>query len=91
MTDLKIKDFIARTVPNRLSLAETLDKMKSLYKSIAFESRIVNGEFEITYRPEERKPVREYLAPQKRFRHLDDELIEKIQKYVDAECEELGL
>lgn len=46
MTDLKIKDFIARTVPNRLSLAETLDKMRSLYKSIAFESRIVNGEFE---------------------------------------------
>ena len=52
---------------------------------------IENGEFEITYRPEERKPVKEYLAPQKRFRHLDDELIEKIQKYVDAECEELGL
>ena len=52
---------------------------------------IVDGKFEITYRPEERKPVKEYLAPQKRFRHLDDELIEKIQKYVDAECKELGL
>ena len=52
---------------------------------------IDHGNFEITYRPEERKPVKEYLAPQKRFRHLDDELIEKIQKYVDAECEELGL
>jgi pyruvate ferredoxin oxidoreductase beta subunit len=51
----------------------------------------VDGKFDITYRPEERKPVREYLAPQKRFRHLNDELIEKIQKYVDAECEELGL
>ena len=52
---------------------------------------IENGKFDITYRPEERKPVKEYLAPQKRFRHLSDELIEKIQKYVDAECEELGL
>ena len=52
---------------------------------------IVDGKFEITYRPEERKPVKEYLAPQKRFRHLNDELIEKIQKYVDAECKELGL
>jgi pyruvate ferredoxin oxidoreductase beta subunit len=52
---------------------------------------IVNGQFEITYRPEERRPVREYLAPQKRFRHLDEELVEKIQNYVDAECKELGL
>ena len=52
---------------------------------------IVDGKFEITYRPEERKPVKEYLAPQKRFRHLNDEIIDKIQKYVDAECDELGL
>ena len=52
---------------------------------------IVDGKFEITYRPEERKPVKEYLSPQKRFRHLTDEHIEKIQKYVDAECSELGL
>ena len=52
---------------------------------------IENGEFNITYRPEERKPVREYLAPQKRFRHLTDDLVDKIQEYVDAECKELGL
>lgn len=26
---------------------------------------IENGEFEVTYRPEERKPVKEYLSPQK--------------------------
>lgn len=45
MTDLSVKEYIARTVPNRLSLAETMDKMRSLYQSIAFESRIVNGEF----------------------------------------------
>ena len=52
---------------------------------------VENGEFNITYRPDERKPVKEYLAPQKRFKHLDDEHIEKIQKYVDKSCEELGL
>ena len=52
---------------------------------------IVDGKFEITYRPEERKPVKEYLSPQKRFRHLTDKHIDKIQKYVDAECDELGL
>lgn len=52
---------------------------------------IENGEFNITYRPTERKPVAEYLKPQKRFRHLDDEHIKKIQEFVDSECEELGL
>lgn len=52
---------------------------------------IENGEFNITYRPAERKPVAEYLKPQKRFRHLDDEHIEKIQEFVDNECAELGL
>ena len=52
---------------------------------------VENGEFNITFRPDERKPVKEYLAPQKRFKHLDDEHIAKIQKYVDKSCEELGL
>lgn len=52
---------------------------------------IENGEFNITFRPDERKAVKEYLAPQKRFKHLDDEHLEKIQKYVDKTCEELGL
>ena len=52
---------------------------------------IENGEFSITFTPEERKPVKEYLAPQKRFKHLEEEQIEKIQKYVDAQCSELGL
>ena len=52
---------------------------------------VEHGEFYITSGPDERKPVKEYLAPQKRFKHLDDEHIEKIQKYVDKSCEELGL
>ena len=52
---------------------------------------IENGEFNITFTPEEIKPVKEYLSVQKRFRHLPEEQIEKIQKYVDAQCSELGL
>lgn len=52
---------------------------------------IENGEFKVTYRPTERKPVAEYLKPQKRFKHLDDAQIEKIQEFVDNECMELGL
>ena len=52
---------------------------------------IENGEFNVTYRPSERKPVSEYLKPQKRFRHLTENHIEEIQKLVDSQCEELGL
>lgn len=52
---------------------------------------IENGEFTVTYRPSERKPVSEYLKPQKRFRHLTEDHIEEIQKLVDSQCEELGL
>lgn len=52
---------------------------------------IENGEFNITYRPTERKPIVEYLKAQKRFRHLDDAHIEKIQEFVDNECMQLGL
>ena len=52
---------------------------------------IDHGNFDITYRPDERKPVKDYLSVQKRFKHLDEEHIEKIQKYVDAQCKELGL
>lgn len=52
---------------------------------------IENGEFNVTYRPAERKPVKDYLKVQKRFKHLDDEHINKIQEYVDNQCYELGL
>ena len=52
---------------------------------------IENGEFRVTYRPQERKPVKEYLSAQKRFKHLDDEQIAIIQEFVDNQCEELGI
>ena len=76
-----------------------LDLLLHLIKQEEIEITIVsemkraleNGEFKITFTPEERKPVTEYLSKQKRFRHLNEEHIEKIQKYVDAECKELGL
>ena len=52
---------------------------------------IENGEFKVTYRPTERKPVVEYLKAQKRFRHLDEEHGQMIQDYVNNQCEELGI
>ena len=58
-------------------------------KSSGYE--IENGEFRVTYRPTERKPVVEYLKSQKRFKHLGEDEVEKIQEYVDNQCEELGI
>ncbi|MDR2829432.1 MAG: pyruvate synthase subunit beta [Methanobrevibacter sp.] len=52
---------------------------------------VVNGEFKLTYKPHIRKPVKEYLNVQKRFKHLQDTEIEKIQEYVDQQSENLGM
>lgn len=52
---------------------------------------IENGEFRITYRPVERRPVKEYLKMQGRFKHLTDEEIQKIQDYIDEVCSKLRI
>ncbi|MFO8109012.1 MAG: pyruvate synthase subunit PorB [Thermoplasmata archaeon] len=44
----------------------------------------------ITQKPKKRKPVEEYLKPQRRFRHLSEEHIKKIQEDVDEKCEKYG-
>ena len=51
---------------------------------------IENGNFRVTYKPREFKPVSEYLRPQRRFRHLGDESIEEIQKLQDEEWERIS-
>ncbi|MHC1581058.1 MAG: pyruvate synthase subunit beta, partial [Methanopyraceae archaeon] len=50
---------------------------------------VEDGEFRLTYRPKERKPVEEYLKRQKRFQHLTEDEIEEIQRMVDEQWEEL--
>ena len=52
---------------------------------------IENGEFKVTYRPQNRRPVKDYLSAQKRFRHLSEEQIDQIQEFVDNQCDELGI
>lgn len=52
---------------------------------------IENGEFKVTYKPTERKPVIEYLKAQKRFRHLEEEQIEIIQEMINNQCDEFGI
>lgn len=52
---------------------------------------IEEGEFKVTYRPIQRKLVREYLDAQKRFKHLTDLEKDRIQSHVDAICGELKI
>jgi pyruvate ferredoxin oxidoreductase beta subunit len=52
---------------------------------------IENGEYKLTYKPQDKKPVSEFLNAQKRFKHLSNEEKEKIQEYVDSQCGELGI
>lgn len=54
---------------------------------------VENGVYKINFKPAKRKPVEEFLKPQKRFSHLFEEknkhLIIKIQKDIDQEWEKL--
>jgi pyruvate ferredoxin oxidoreductase beta subunit len=50
---------------------------------------VVDGEFRLTYVPEEIVPIEDWLRPQKRFAHLlrpeNVEIVEEIQRRVTAE------
>lgn len=50
---------------------------------------IDHGAARVTYKPAKKKPVKEYLKMQKRFKHLNDETIEKIQKHLDLRWQEI--
>jgi pyruvate ferredoxin oxidoreductase beta subunit len=45
-------------------------------------AEIDHGEFKLNVKPRELKPVKEYLEPQRRFRHVDEELLEIIQGHI---------
>ena len=67
--------------------------------SLAVETRlwplfeVVDGEYRLTHTPERYVPIEEWLAPQKRFRHLlapeARGEVEDIQRHVDADWETL--
>lgn len=50
---------------------------------------IEQGEFRMTKRLSVRKPVQDYLGMQKRFKHLKDEDVKKIQAMTDSEWDRL--
>ena len=51
---------------------------------------VENGDFRVTTPVPRRKPVREYLKLQGRFRHLTEEEIAEIQRMVDEEVERIN-
>lgn len=50
---------------------------------------VENGKYKMNVNPSKRKPVEEYLQPQRRFRHLSPEDINLIQEKTDKEYEKL--
>ncbi len=50
---------------------------------------VIEGKYYLTRKVTKPKPVEEYLKAQRRFRHLTPEIIEEIQRRVDAEYERL--
>jgi pyruvate ferredoxin oxidoreductase beta subunit len=50
---------------------------------------IENGKLSITQKVEKFRPLKEYLKPQGRFRHLDDATIEDIEKRIQEEYRKL--
>ena len=48
-----------------------------------------HGKYRINKKPRNKRPVKEYLFMQGRFRHLPEEAVEKIQREVDTDWERL--
>jgi pyruvate ferredoxin oxidoreductase beta subunit len=52
---------------------------------------IEDGKLHVTIKIPERKPVIEFLKVQGRFRHLKEKEIANFQRFVDAQCKQLGI
>jgi pyruvate ferredoxin oxidoreductase beta subunit len=68
--------------------AKAIDISKILIETGAWPLyEVVNGEYKLTYKPKERKPMTEYIKTQRRFKHLlkpgNEEIVERIQQHVD--------
>lgn len=48
-----------------------------------------HGEFKISVKPRELKPIKEYLEPQRRFRHVSEEQLEILQRHINGDWEAL--
>jgi len=50
---------------------------------------IESGEVRVTYKPKKKIEVKKYLKMQRRFKHLKDDIIERIQTDIDTRWKEL--
>lgn len=54
---------------------------------------VENGEWKLSYKPKEKKPVEFFLKPQGRFKHFfkpgNEHLLQKMQEHIDREWEKL--
>lgn len=54
---------------------------------------VINGEYTVNYKPKEKRPVREFIETQGRFRHLlreeNKHILDEIQAYVDYQWAKL--
>ncbi len=74
----------------RFSPEMTIQMGVLAYQTTVFPMyEVENGVYRVTKKPAKRKPVTDYLKLQGRFKHLDDETIEIIQKTVDRNWEML--
>jgi pyruvate ferredoxin oxidoreductase beta subunit len=70
--------------------AKTVKIARDAVKSGIFPLyEIEGGKLSFTIKLKERIPVKEYLAGQRRFRHLDDDEVDKIQMHVEDRIKNL--
>jgi pyruvate ferredoxin oxidoreductase beta subunit len=68
----------------KIDASATLDVAKKAFETNAFPLfEIENGVLTITSKPEQKKPIHEYLTIQGRFKHINPEQMELIQRGVD--------
>ncbi len=72
----------------------TIDIAKLLIETCAWPLyEYENGEYHLTYKPKEKKPIIEYLKTQRRFKHLlkpeNKHVVDTIQKHVDEKWAEI--
>jgi len=73
-------------IPNEKSM-EVLRKAVDSGMWVLYE--IENGEGRITYKPSQKVPVEEALKMQKRFKHLKEEEVRKLQEHIDQRWDKL--
>jgi pyruvate ferredoxin oxidoreductase beta subunit len=90
--------FVNVLAPCRLGWAVPSEKAISIARDAADTCiwplyEVVNGEYKITYKPREKKPVEFYLKQQTRYRHLFrpgmEPAVAQIQEWVDQKWEKL--